>query len=79
MFATYTSLCKDAEKIKSRKLYNAVDHILDSARINADDTVYLEKNDGDWHEMALNTVESSLAYCNDKAVVAWFVRRGVRF
>ena len=77
-FATYDSLRKAADKMKRTRVYDGVDHVLDSARINADDTVYLEKNYCDWNEMAINSVESILSYHNDKAVIAWFVRRGVR-
>jgi hypothetical protein len=76
--ATYDSLREAADKMKRTALFHRIDNVLDQARINADDTVYLEKNHCDWNEMAVNTIEGILSYHNDKAVIAWFVRRGVR-
>ena len=74
---TYDTLRRDADKMKRTRLYDRVDHILDSARINADDTVYLEKSAYDWNGIAVSTIECLLSD-QDQVTVSWFARRGVR-
>jgi hypothetical protein len=65
--------------IKPGNLADRIDSILDSGRINADDTIYLEKSapSDQWDAIALASVCDLLAYSKDKPVLAWFARHGV--
>lgn len=76
----YLSLRADCDAIRSARLRRDVDAIIDGARINADDTVYLEKTNDDWGVMFRGSLETILA-CNPhrKPVTAWFIRRGIKF
>lgn len=78
----YEDLTKlaDAELDCLRGLGKRVDEVLDSARINADDTKYLEKNeDQSWEYIAMSTIEEILSFSSDKEVQDWFIGHGVRF
>ena len=57
-----------------------LDMVLDSARVNADDTVFVERacDVTGWHDIALGSIETVLAYSTDKKVLAWFAKRGVK-
>lgn len=78
---TFADLKAAAAKLGTQ--YNTlgyrVDALLDSARVNADDTVYLEKAapESDYDRIALDTVMMELSYCTDKAVIRWFAKRGI--
>lgn len=56
-----------------------LDNILDEARANADETVYVEKTTSEWHTVLIASLESLLCYCDDKELSAWFASRGVTF
>lgn len=80
---TFEQIKAKAKKLDMRKhdgLGHRVDEVLDSARVNADDTVYLEKeaDASEWDSIAVGTLSSILADSKDKAVIRWFERQGVR-
>lgn len=66
-----------------RCLADRVSAVLDSARVNADDTVYLEKAapEADYNVIAIESIRSLLSdreYSNDKRLVTWFAQRGIQ-
>lgn len=77
----YDALNADASKIKSRDNRNAVDAIIDSARINANDTVRDERLPlSAWDNMFTNTLASILSDAgHNRHVVAFFTTRGITF
>lgn len=77
----YDALNTDAAKIKSRDNRLAVDAIIDSARINANDTVRDEHLPlSDWDNMFTNTLASILSDGgHNRHVVAFFTTRGITF
>lgn len=58
-------------------------NMVDCARVNADDTCFVEKSrpDTEYHQIAMDSLEMQLAYAseNQTAAVAWFVSQGVKF
>ena len=77
----YDTLNADAAKIKSRDNRLAVDAIIDSARINANDTVRDERMDlSAWDGMFTATLASILSEGgHNRHVVAFFTTRGITF
>lgn len=77
----YTALLADCSKIKSRDNRRAVDEILDSARINANDTVRDEHlPESEWDRRFVGTLEGILADGgHTHHVVAFFTARGITF
>lgn len=77
----YDALNADAAKIKSRDNRMAVDAIIDSARINANDTVRDERLPlSDWDYMFTATIGSQLSSGQyNRHVVAFFTTRGITF
>lgn len=75
---TFEALDKEARHYKTP---HAVQCLLDSARQNADDTLYTEKactpeeHDG----IALSSLELLLGDETDRKVTNWFKKRGVRW
>lgn len=78
--------------LETQGLLGLVGDILDRARINADDTVYVEKSaePDQWDQIAMGTLEMILTYSdadllngyeNVSADEArdWFASRGVKF
>lgn len=63
------------------RLWDGIDAVLDSARVNADDTIYTEKSlpEGEWDTVAMGTVESVLCDTECPKVRAWFTAQGVKF
>lgn len=69
-----------AQMDPNNAVWRGVSAILDSARVNADDTVYVERVAGaDWETIAMATISDVLSYCSDAAVCDWFASRGVRW
>lgn len=66
---------------RSGGLVDRLDDVLDRARINADDTCYVEKAQptDQWDAIALATVSDILSATPDKNVCAWFARNGVEW
>lgn len=77
----YDTLLADCRKIESRINRDAVDEIIDSARINANDTVRDEKLSlNDWDSMFTATLASILSEGGrNHHVVAFFTKRGITF
>ena len=76
----YKALNEAAEKIRSKALRIAVLDVVETARVNADDTV----RDGDatpddrgW--LFLGSIQTKLSFCDNARVRAWFAARGVTF
>jgi hypothetical protein len=64
------------------KLGMEVDYILDCARVNADDTCYVEKEApaSDYNRIAVETLRDTLSSREtDKAAAAWFKRVGFQW
>lgn len=83
-----TQMTFDEIKAKAAKLGTVsklgmeVDHILDSARVNADDTCYVEKSApvAEWSQIAVGTLRDILSYREtDKRAAAWFKRVGFQW
>lgn len=77
----YNSLNADAAKIKSLDNRHAVDAIIDSARINANDTIRDEHMPlSAWDGMFTNTLASILSDGgHNRHVVAFFTSREIKF
>lgn len=72
----------EADGLRPGSLIDRCDDIMDRARINADDTVYVEKSApaDQWSDIATATLEgilSSRDAADDER--AWFTARGIRF
>lgn len=78
---TFEAIRKAAEPLGTMRgtLGDAVDDILDKARINADDTVFVEKSSEDWDAMAMASLEGILSVSTDPAACDWFRNAGVRW
>ena len=65
---------KAAMMIKHGKLADRVDNVLDLARINADDTIYVENVRPviEYDQTALNTLAMILSHSRDEQVQGWF-------
>lgn len=76
---TFERLVRKADRLDTRhgSFGARILDVLDNARINADDTVYLEKSTLDWNAVAIASLETILSYSEDKRVNAWFHRNGV--
>jgi hypothetical protein len=59
----------------------ALNAVHDSARVNADDTIYVEKSapQEDWGKIAISSLENLLSFCSDKAVCDWYEAHGIRW
>lgn len=66
-------------EIERGNLADRLDDVLDRARGNADDTVYLEKTVPvtEYDAIGLATVGEILSYSTDQEVCAWFAAQGV--
>ena len=80
MTVTFEEIRKKAGKLEVRgdNLGGRIDHLLDSARINADDTVHIEKAEpaAEWERIALDSLGSLLSHSQDAKAQAWFRRAG---
>ena len=80
---TFEQLVQETAKftwVRSGSFADRISYIVDSGRVNADDTVYTEKAApaSDYDRIALETVIGTLAYETDKRVINWFAKRGIR-
>lgn len=78
---TFETLCRAAQDIPPGSLADEVSYMLDAARVNADDTVYVDKSapESDWHRIAMDSLESACAYSRNSDAVSWFLAHGVTF
>ena len=95
-YLTFEQIKLKAARLVDKKgmptdLGRGVDNVLDRARINADDTIHVEKSapESQYDSIAMDTIESCLA-CDEDAlrgdywnatpnqIRAWFRRHGVR-
>lgn len=80
---TFDEIKAKAAKLgTTTKLGGEVDHILDSARVNADDTCHVEKSAPveDYDCIAVGTLRDILSSSEtDKAAAAWFKRVGFQW
>lgn len=63
-------------------LADKLDDVLDRARINADDTVYVEKAQSvaQWNKIAYASIQDILSRSDtDEQAVRWFEKNGVSF
>lgn len=75
--ALVAPICIGWETLGSR-----LDHMLDRARINADDTVYLEKQapEEEWSRIALDSLRGECCTKEAEAdCVAWLEAHGLKF
>ena len=81
MFKTLQTRVQQMMSKPHARIVNRLDNLLDQARINADDTIYVEKaaDPKKWDKIALMSLESLLAYSTDLEVQAWFKKNGVRW
>jgi len=76
---TFEQINSKAAKLDwSRGTGKNIHNILDSARINADDTVYTNKSttESEWDAVACNSLELLLGECKDIRLLNWFRRIG---
>lgn len=76
-------LVRDARKLRPGKLAREIDYVIDTGRVNADDTYPTVRfgRDAEWHEIAIESICCTLSertYPSKKRVLAWFARRGVK-
>lgn len=65
-----------------RALHTEVSDALDSARVNANDTIYIEKAqpETEWESLFTGSLVSSLSFSTPSpAAVEWFAKHGVTF
>jgi hypothetical protein len=78
----YNSLYELAQLIADRTTRDTVENLLDSGRVNADDTVYAEKAvpESEWFDMVKGSVTGLMA-CDEPTpeVVAWFAAHGITY
>lgn len=77
---TFRSLMDSVHSIEDRKVRDEVDEALDSARINADDTIHQEKAapESEWENLAHGSLQSHLSFASiSPAAVEWFKKQGV--
>ena len=77
----YETLLNDCKKITSRENQSLVDYIIDSARINADDTI-IEGNapESEWDRLFIGTIGSQLSTGEyNHHVVKFFTKRGINY
>jgi len=62
-------------------LSHRVGYLIDSARINADDTIYTDKAapEAQHGKIAVSSLEMLLCSCTDEEVCAWFRKQGFRW
>jgi hypothetical protein len=78
----YSELLKECSKIRSRANRDAVDYIIDSARINANDTIRDDKERtlADWDWLFTGTIGGQLCTGEyNRYVVEFFTKRGITF
>ena len=76
----YNALNDAAEKIRSKALRLAVLDVIESGRVNADDTVRdgdASPDDRGW--LFLGSIQTQLAFCENARARAWFAARGINF
>jgi len=60
-----------------------IDYMIDTARVNADDTTVVEKSLSvdKWEQVFMDSLEMACAYASNEQqeAVKWFVAQGVRF
>ena len=69
-----------AEKIRSKALRSAVLDVVETARVNADDTIRdgdASPDDRGW--LFLGSIQTQLAFLPNARVRAWFATRGINF
>jgi hypothetical protein len=80
---TFEEIKAKAAKLgTATKLGGEVDYILDSARVNADDTCYVEKSApaADYDRIAVDTLRDILSASEtNKTAAAWFKRVGFQW
>lgn len=80
---TFHQLEKRAAKIRAVELWRGVDNILDVARSNADDTIYVDREAKpyQWNEIAVASIGSLLSEKNytTEAVRRWFRKVGLEW
>jgi hypothetical protein len=78
---TFKSLQNTVSRMEVRRgnLADRLDAVLDSARVNADDTCHVEKAQpvATYDAVALASLESILSYEKDSEVCDWFEAQGV--
>lgn len=78
---TFKQVQDKASKLEIIKgnLADRIDDVLDRARINAEDTVYIEKAQDvtKYDHVALDTVSEILSYLDDEEVCDWFAANNV--
>ena len=78
----FNALDRAASKIRSYALRTEVQEAIESARINANDTVYTEKaaTPAQWAGLFIDSLETVLCYCKPSHhAKAWFIRNGVKW
>jgi len=71
-------LNREENRETDRAFEDLVDQELDAARVNADDTVFVERVSEDWAAMFKGTLMDALAFCKDQRVIDWFAKHGIR-
>lgn len=78
--ALYYVLSAAADCIRSRNLRVDVQGLVDSGRVNADDTVYAEKAapEAEWQALFIGSIRGLLSDgTHSRHCVAWFARHGI--
>jgi hypothetical protein len=78
----YVELDFQAGKIRNDAMRVSVEHILDQAWGNAEQTIFVEKarTVAEWDDMFVGTIQTILAFGKYKArTVAWFAKRGITY
>jgi hypothetical protein len=80
--ARYIALSKEAAKIRSANLRDAVEAVIDAGWVNANDTVFTEKRRtvADWDYLFVGTITFTLSNMDaNRHVDAWFAKHSITF
>lgn len=76
-----TSANNEAHRETNRVLWDRIDDIIDSGRVNADDTIYRDKSlpESEWNAVAEGSICTLLCDETNAEVRNWFIAQGIRF
>ena len=79
--ATFPEIYRLAFSLKPSDLAKGVQSLCQAAEENAHASIHEEKSDlpTNFYDFCLRSLSDLLAYCDDRDVVDWFNRHGVRF
>lgn len=77
MTKTFHQLQRETSRLKPTSFNRQVQAIIDDARVNADDTIYLEKAQPEsaYNDIAIDTIRFILSSIEDKRIINYFAKQ----